>query len=405
MSIITSTSHVHTLGLPSLSQMPEALNHPELDGAAGRNRATDQRQIRAKNDYEAVLCWLNEYRHKQTTYRSYQKESERLLLWCITQHKKALSDLDRDDFEVYFNFLDNPQPREKWCAAKGYKVKRGSLNWKPFEGPLSKSAKDCAITIINSLLNYLVYARYLSFNPIGLMKRRGGQQQNTELQRIKVWERILEDDEWEALLLTLEEMPEESKGEQNEKERLRFLISILFFLGLRINELETHCWGAFREVQSEWWFFVRGKGDKLGKIPVNSHLLNAIGRYRLYCGYSEIPNPEEELPIIQSWRTGKAVTARHMNRLLKNLAIRTSEKFKDNPVKASKLKKFSPHWLRHLSATMQDRMGVQFKHIKANHRHESEETTRRYVHSFDNERHKDMEKLSLRSILLGMDER
>jgi len=66
------------------------------------------------------------------------------------------------------------------------------------------------------------------------------------------------------------------------------------------------------------------------------------------------------------------------------------------PDKASKLRKFSAHWLRHLSASMQDRVGIQFKHIRANHRHENDETTRRYVHSIDNERHQDMQKLKLR---------
>jgi len=46
---------------------------------------------------------------------------------------------------------------------------------------------------------------------------------------------------------------------------------------------------------------------------------------------------------------------------------------------------------------MQDRAGIQFKHIRANHRHENDETTRRYVHAIDNERHKEMKKLKLRT--------
>ena len=61
-----------------------------------------------------------------------------------------------------------------------------------------------------------------------------------------------------------------------------------------------------------------------------------------------------------------------------------------------KLKKFSAHWLRNLSASMQDRAGIEFKHIRANHRHENDETTRKYVHSIDRERHDDMQKLKLR---------
>ena len=70
--------------------------------------------------------------------------------------------------------------------------------------------------------------------------------------------------------------------------------------------------------------------------------------------------------------------------------------------KVRKLKKFSAHWLRHLSASMQDRVGIKFTHIKANHRHESGETTRRYVHAIDADRHQDMQKLSLRVPLRGI---
>jgi hypothetical protein len=65
------------------------------------------------------------------------------------------------------------------------------------------------------------------------------------------------------------------------------------------------------------------------------------------------------------------------------------------PHKQEKLRRFSLHWLRHLSATQQDKSGILFKHIQANHRHETENTTRRYVHALDQERHEDMRKLHL----------
>jgi hypothetical protein len=45
---------------------------------------------------------------------------------------------------------------------------------------------------------------------------------------------------------------------------------------------------------------------------------------------------------------------------------------------------------------MQDKAGISFKHIRANHRHENDETTRRYVHAIDLDRHQDMQRLTLR---------
>ena len=45
---------------------------------------------------------------------------------------------------------------------------------------------------------------------------------------------------------------------------------------------------------------------------------------------------------------------------------------------------------------MQDRVGISFKEIRANLRHENDETTRRYVHAWDEERAQEMQKLTLR---------
>jgi integrase len=385
---------------PLLSTLPQVPVFNELSGFEGSNRsAQSDCQIAAKNDAQAVQCWLREYEEKKTTFRSYQKEAERLLLWCLYQRKKPLSGLRREDFEEYFRFLANPTPAEQWCsgnAPRGSRLcKRGSPHWRPFVGPLSRSAQQTATTIINSLMDYLVEARYLQFNPLRLMRKKNKLANNTEMQQLRVWERILEEDEWAALWETLLELPEDMPELRRDKERLRFIVVILYFLGLRIHELATHQWNAFRKIRGVWWFFVKGKGDKLGKVPVNDALLSAVFRFRQHLGLSSYPQSGDDLPLIPSWRSEGGLGVRHINQLLKKLAISAATKFEAQPDKAEKLRKFSAHWLRHLSATMQDQAGVLFKHIQANHRHESEETTRRYVHTFDQDRHTDMQKLKL----------
>ncbi len=107
-----------TMSLPSLHAWPSVLEQ-SLSGEQGTNReASAKCQIQARNDYEALQCWLREYQQKQTTFRTYQKEGERFLLWCVYERRKALSSLNRDDVEAYLHFLDNPVPRDKWCGAK-----------------------------------------------------------------------------------------------------------------------------------------------------------------------------------------------------------------------------------------------------------------------------------------------
>lgn len=385
--------------LPQLSNLTEWMVSTNLDGTLGTNREKiHQSQINAKNDYEAIKCWLTEYQHKATTLRTYQKEAERFLLWCIIQKQKPLSSIDRDDIESYANFLDDPQPRELWCGKKGgRKQKRGNPDWRPFSGSLIAATKMTTLSVIDSLFGYLTDARYLAFNPFSLIRKRkfirDGNQENV----FKVQERILEIDEWHALLNTLENLPDKELKEKLEKERLRFLITILYFLGLRINELATHTWNAFRKVDDRWWFFVIGKGDKHAKIPVNDELLRAVIKYRTFLELSPLPEINETLPIVATLgKNDITISSRQINKLLKKIAIETAKKFISQPEKEKKLRKFSAHWLRHLSASMQDRMGVSFKHIRSNLRHENDDTTRLYVHATDEEWHQDMNKLRLR---------
>lgn len=353
-------------------------------------------EIRASNDFEAVSCWLREYQHKKTTYLSYKKEAERLLLWCIYSKGKALSDLDIDDFKSYFRFLLNPTPEEVWCCKKGYqRVGQNHPHWRPFLGPLSLCSQKTAIAIINSLFNYLKDANYLSSNPIRLIKQYQAKFVDSKVAKFKVWERILEKDEWEEMLVTLKDLPATSAKEIAKKEKTTFLLSMLYLLGLRINEVATHSWSAFRETEGKWWFYVVGKGDKEARIPVTDELLNYVVRYRKYLNLKALPGLDEVEPLLVSYHTKKPLSVRQLYRMIKELGFKTAQNFKSDPKKFEKLKKFSPHWVRHLSASHQDVAGIPLKHIKANHRHVSEMTTYNYIHSEEDERHEQMQKLQL----------
>jgi site-specific recombinase XerD len=382
--------------LPTLQELTLSEDHSILNGEQGINREkVDRCQIKANNDYEAIQCWLNEYRHKPTTHRTYQKEAERLLLWSVLQQRKSFSSLERDDFEAYLAFLDDPQPKDIWCANGGRGCKRGEPGWRPFTGGLAHSTKMTAISCIDSLLNYLVIARYLTFNPFSLMRKKKLRKQQLQLAELNIQERILSVDDWHCMLDTLENLPESTEHLKNEKERLRFIVHILYFLGLRVNELVTHTWNAFRNIDNQWWFYVMGKGDKPGRIPVNLELIRTVIKYRTYLKKSMYPDAKDLAPLVTSMKADATITARHINRLLKRLADETAKNFTDIE-RAKRIRKFSPHWLRHLSASMQDRVGIEFKHIRANHRHENDETTRRYVHALDKDRYQDMQKLTLR---------
>jgi site-specific recombinase XerD len=348
-------------------------------------------KIRAGNDVEAMERWLDEYFDKPATFRTYKKEAERFLVWCAYARATNLMSLNRDDVEAYIQFLRNPTPKDMWC---GPRKKRDTKRWYPFAGPLQESAINTALASLNSMMSYLVDARYLDFNPFSLVRKKNRFHQRLSEHVFSVHERILEEAEWRALLQTIEEEPEHEDIARFKKNRLRFLIAVLFLLGLRVDEVSKARFSDFRKMQGKWWFFVRGKGDRLGKIPVNSSLLQAIFSYRHANTWVPLPDNDDSFLIV-SINKNKALTVRQISNLIKDLAYKTAQKFEEHSPSWVKLRKFSPHWLRHLSASRQDLAGISFTNIKSNLRHQSEQTTRIYVHAYDDERHKDMEKLTM----------
>jgi site-specific recombinase XerD len=373
----------------------QMIPYQSLNGSMGKNRAAQGScQIKSRNDLEAIYSWLEEYTTSPQTHRSYKKEAERLLLWSIIERHKALSDLNEEDFKDYIVFLSDPKPYERWCGPNIPNRFGNKVAWYPFTGPLKQTSINAAVSILRSLFEYLVTAEYLVSNPLSLI--RAQRRQFNLSSNVKVVERILEPQEWQCMLDTFEILPEDNQYNATRKERLRWVVAVLYFLGLRVEELANHKMSAFYKREGGWWFKVIGKGNKEGRIPVNSSLLQAMMRYRLYFELSTFPSTDEmDTPIIGTNANFKeSISSRRLHQMIKDLALRTANNFKDTyPEMAEKLKKFSPHWLRHLSPSQQDRMGLAFKHIRENHRHASDATTRQYVHAFDNDRHEDMEKL------------
>src|SRR5690606_3794704 len=112
------------------------------------NKKSGATLIDAKNDSEAISSFLSEYKDSPQTLRSYAKEIERLLLWCIHVSKVNISSLRRDHFIEYQQFLKKPIPEKNWCGPNVGKQKRdGSINpaWRPFVKGLGESSIRTAL--------------------------------------------------------------------------------------------------------------------------------------------------------------------------------------------------------------------------------------------------------------------
>ncbi len=358
-----------------------------LDGREGINRAPAGaiKQIAAEDDLGAVSCWLAEFHDSPHTFRNYRKEVERLLLWAFHERGKPLSSLVREDLLRYEAFLQDPQPRDRWC---GPRVARQEEGWRPFEGPLSQASRRQALIILNSLFAYLVAAGYLASNPISLIRRRNrmAKPDTTTV------ERFLDQDLWTHLLGFIDGMARETQGQRARQERVRYLFSLLYLLGPRVSEVASHTMGSFVERRGKWWWVVLGKGDKEAAIPVNQEMLTALERYRLFLGLPALPTPDETTPLLPSISGTRPVTANMVYRIVKDVLARAADVIHaEDARKADKLRKASTHWLRHTAITHQADAGIELRYLNRSARHAKLETTAIYLHADDDAWHEAME--------------
>lgn len=125
-----------------------------LDGSEGINRDTRFNYIGAADDLEAINNYLDRFRDRPHTLRSYTKEIERFLFWCILELRKPLFSVLVPDCERYKNFLKAPSAR-----LVGPRAKRESARWRPFLNTrLSPASQKQAVLVVKIVFEYLVGA-------------------------------------------------------------------------------------------------------------------------------------------------------------------------------------------------------------------------------------------------------
>lgn len=360
-----------------------------LSGRDGRNRAVGVAQIAADDDRSAVLAWLAQYADSPATLASYRKEAERLLLWCVFQHGKALSDLTHEDLLVYERFLANPQPTERWVMAAAQKPARTSPAWRPFAGPLSLASQRQALSVLNSLFNWLVEAGYLVGNPLALRRRK----RPTRSPRVS---RFLPFEHWTEVRATIESMSTATDRDAAHAARCRWLFSLLYIGGLRASEICLTPMGAFfarrsADGKERWWLEVTGKGDKTRLVPATDELMAELIRYRKSLKLRPLPHEGEATPLLVPLIGPIKPMARSaVHELVKEIVRRTAQRLRakgaDYEATAAHIEKASTHWMRHTAGTHQSER-IDLKVVRDNLGHANIATTSIYVHSEDDARH------------------
>lgn len=355
-------------------------------------------------DYKHTCDFLHAYRGSAETFKSYRRETERLLQWTWFIQNKTLKDLRRNDLETFLSFCQSPD--KDWIGTKHvprFLDKEGERianpYWRPFVASISKkahrdglspdaksytlsqSALQAIFAILSSYFNYLEQEEYTFGNPISQIRQKSKfLRKHHGMKTI----RRLSELQWAYIIETAELMAAENPSPH---ERTLFIMNALFAMYLRISELATsERWmpqmGHFyRDMDGNWWFKTVGKGNKERDISVSNAMLEALKRYRTSLGLSSLPAPGESTPLIpKAVGKGSVEGTRHIRKIVQQCFDNAIERLKTDGFNddAESLMAATVHWLRHTGISEDVKIRPR-EHVRDDAGHSSSAITDQYI--------------------------
>lgn len=334
-------------------------------------------------DEQAIDIFLDSLSMKSVhTYRSYKKECFRFLFWIRvnsnSNSNQLLPDVTVQDVNKYIQFTQNPRPFSKdFLDFHGVKQQ-------PFRKPLSKVSLDLCITVLHRMFEGLREIRnekgdpYCKFNPLKLSH------QGIKSHTLEEVERSLTQDEWQFVLQAIEALPKKTSADLMHYHRARWIFNLLYRAFLRRDEASKLTMSCFEATQDGWTLTFVGKGNKRSKIIVTSTLLKELEVYRLSLGLPSYPSPiETDVPAICSiHKNERPISSQAIYLICKEIYSKAAEIAADvdHTIAAQRLKRASPHWMRHTGISHSMETGIDPRYVQAQARHSSLNITARYDH-------------------------
>lgn len=359
----------------------------EVDGSHGTFRAPAATcTLDAGNDYEAVQAWLALH-EAAATQRAYRKEAERLILWAVVERSRALSSLTTEDTVAYRAFLRHPAPRGRWI---GPARPRSSQEWRPFTGGLSARSVAYALSVVGAMFRWLIQQRYLLANPFAGIKVRGASRSES-----LAVTRVFGEGEWSLIQAVAQGLEWGHGWEAPAAQRLRFVLDFAYATGLRIGELVGATLGQVEvDPHGDHWLRLVGKGSKAGKVALPSLARAALDRYLMERKLPITParwGPRTPLIGSLDQESAAGITSSRLWSVMRRFFAKVAEVIEaDSPATAEKLRRASPHWMRHTHATHALARGAELTTVRDNLRHASISTTSIYLHGDEVKRAKQM---------------
>ena len=336
-----------------------------LDDPASASNA-----LGAQTHADAVRAFLSRY--SGHTLRAYRREVERLLIWATFERRKRIVEFVRQDVIAYRDFLEDPQPREHWCAPRN--IPKNSPAWRPLEGPLSEASLRQSTIIIGKMFTFFVQTGIMRLNPALHLPRPGRQNLRQQFGR-----RLLSRADLDLL--------REHAGPGARGERTVLLLDLLYATGLRISEAAGAMFKHVMPLGEGYLLGVVGKGKKYREVPVPAEI---IDRARRMAHARGAQGARANGAYLLGWVGPKGLTisldpyegvnALVLARDVKQAAERAAESVKaQDPARAERLLGASAHWLRHSHASHALEAGVALTAVQANLGHTSLVTTSVYA--------------------------
>ena len=363
----------------------------EVDGSRGAFRAPKSMcALEANNDYQAISAWLERHEAAQTQ-RAYRREAERLLLWAIVERGKALSSLTSEDATAYRTFLRHPTPRARWVAPAR---PRSSPEWRPFTGAMSPDSIAYALSVLGAMFRWLIEQRYVLANPFAGLKVRGAQRNG----KLDI-SRAFTAGEWELIRTIADGLEWSYDWTVPAAQRLRFLLDFGYATGLRAAELVVVTLGGIEtSSRGERWLHLTGKGAKTGKVVLPPLARDALDQYLVQRGLSV--NPARwvpDTPLLGHLDAPAGINTARLRVVLRRFFHTVADAIEaDHPPLAGKLRRATPHWLRHTHASHALANGATLTTVRDNLRHASISTTSIYLDDDEVQRTRQIERIFTR---------
>lgn len=322
------------------------------------------------------------------TIRAYKKEFLRFLLWMRTQRTWApdlLRRVSTEEIHAYAEFLKDPRPMtNEFLQRHGWKHN-------PFRKGLSDESRNYAIRLVR-----LMFARlqelesandqpYSRFNPAKHVDAAYTRKESSD----NTVEKVFLEEEWREILVTIETMPKHTEKQLKVYHRTRWIFHLTYHTYARIGDISKLRMSDFRRGSEGWSINLVGKGKLAASIVATNELMAALAVYRLSLGWSATPSFDEKHPAVLPFR-GRAgadgetfgLTEQSIYVVCKDVYAETAKRLQRvNPEAAAKIRRATPHWLRHTSITHALEGGVPARYVRAQARHSSLVITARYDHT------------------------